>query len=239
MREPPLIGTALRTGNALRAGPYAEPAEGPLATPAEQLVIAHNPFHPHVERLRMLRTELMLRHDAAEGANVIAVVSPCAGEGRSQVSAELAIAFAQLGQATLLVDADLRRPQQHALFQAGAGGGLSRAIGERDWPALQGVAGVPALQLLTAGTPPEDPLERLSSRHFEALTQDWSRHFEYVVIDTPPASCYGDALAVATIVGRVLTLSRARHTPYRETREMLRRLTATRAQVLGAVLNHF
>lgn len=233
MREPFQVGTALRVG------PFSQVERPALAVPVERLVVAHQPFHPHVERMRMLRTELMLRHDAAQGANVIAVVSPCSGEGRSQVAAELAIAFAQLGQSTLLVDADLRRPQQHALFQAENSGGLSQAIEEQEAPALQAVAGIPALLLLTAGAPPDNPLERLSSRCFESMAQDWSKHFEFVVIDTPPAGPYGDALAVATIVGRVLTLSRARHTPYRETREMMRRLTATRAQVLGAVLNHF
>lgn len=233
MNESALINTALR------ADPFPQVERQRLAVPSDQLVAAHSPFHPRVERLRMLRTELMLRHDASRGANVIAVVSPCAGEGRSQIAAELAISFAQLGQATLLVDADLRRPQQHSLFQTSNSGGLSQAIEEGEPPALQGVAGLPALLLLTAGEPPDNPLERLSNRAFESLASDWAEHFEFVVIDTPPAGPYADALAVATVAGRVLTLSRARHTPYRETRDMLRRLAATRAQVLGAVLNHF
>lgn len=226
-------------GTALRTGAFSHVERQALAVPADQLLAAHSPFHPRVERLRMLRTELMLRHDATRGANVIAVVSPCAGEGRSQVAAELAITFAQLGQSTLLVDADLRRPQQHALFKADNSVGLSGAIEDDRPPPLQAVAGLPALLLLTAGSPPDNPLERLSSRGFESMAEDWAAHFEFVVIDTPPAGPYADAFAVATIVGRALTLSRARHTPYRDTRDMLRRLAATRAQVLGAVLNHF
>ena len=65
------------------------------------------------------------------------------------------------------------------------------------------------------------------------------QNYEFVVIDTPPVSRYADALAVATIAGRVLILSRAKMTSYKNTREMMRRLETTRAQVLGGVINHF
>jgi protein-tyrosine kinase len=207
--------------------------------PADCLVLAHSPYHPRSEQIRMLRTELLLRHDAAEGANLTAVLSPCAGEGRSQLAAELAIAFAQLGRPTLLVDADLRHPQQHVLFNADNTRGLAHAMAREEVPRFQAVQGLPSLFLLTAGAPPANPLELLSDRCFESMVGDWRQRFQFVVLDTPPVSRYADGLAVATIVGRVLSLSRARHTPYRETRDMMRRLGATQSRILGAVINHF
>lgn len=207
--------------------------------PAPCLIVAHAPFHPRSEQIRMLRTELLLRHEATDAANVIAVLSPCPREGRSQLAAELAIAFAQLNRPTLLVDADLRHPQQHVLFSADNTHGLAQALATGDAPRLQSVTGLPSLFLLAGGTPPANPLELLSDRTFEGMADQWRRQFQYVVIDTPPVSRYADGLAVATIVGRILSLSRARHTPYAQTRDMMRRLAATQSRILGAVINHF
>ena len=133
----------------------------------------------------------------------------------------------------------MRRPQQHVLFNADNSTGLSQALAQDELPPFQSVTGLPQLSLLTAGPPPPNPLELLSSREFEIMAGDWREHFRFVVLDTPPVSQYADGLAVATIVGRILSLSRARFTPYRDTREMMRRLAATQSRILGAVINHF
>lgn len=209
------------------------------AVPAERLVLAHHPFHPRSEQIRTLRTELLLRHEHNDSANTVAVLSPCPAEGRSQLAAELAISFAQLGRPTLLVDADLRQPRQHVLFNADNKEGLSQALAREQMPQLQAVAGLPTLFLLTAGPPPPNPLELLSDRCFEGMVDEWQRNFKFVVVDTPPVSQFADGLAVATIIGRVLSLSRSRHTPYKDTRNMMRRLAATQSRILGAVINHF
>ena len=209
------------------------------AAPGAALVPAHQPYHQRSEQIRLLRTELLLRHDAPDGANALAVVSAHAHEGRSQLAAELAISFAQLGQPTLLVDADLRTPSQHMLFAADNHEGLACALAREGRPALQPVAGLPALSLLTAGPLPPNPLELLSDRCFEDLVSGWRAQFQFVVLDTPPIGRYADALAVATVTGRVLTVCRATRTAFRDTRDMTRRLAATRARALGAVINHF
>lgn len=222
-----------------KAGPPVRVLYENPGVPIDRLVLAHWPYHPRSEQIRMLRTELLLRHEASDSANITAVLSPCAAEGRSQLAAELAIAFAQLGRPTLLVDADLRHPQQHVLFNVDNTRGLAHALAREEVPRYQTVKGLPSLFLLTAGAPPANPLELLSDRCFESLVGDWRQHFQFVVLDTPPVSRYADGLAVATIVGRVLSLSRARRTPYRETRDMMRRLGATQSRILGAVINHF
>lgn len=206
---------------------------------ADYSQLARDANHPRSEQIRSLRTELLLRHEDGNEANILAVLSPCPGEGRSQLAADLALSFAQLGRPTLLVDADLRHPSQHLLFNAGNVRGLAETLSRETAPALQSVAGMPMLSLLTAGTTPANPLELLSDRRFETLVMAWKQEFQFVVLDTPAVGRYADGLAVATILGRVLSLSRSGHTPYRETREMMRRLAATRSRVLGAVINHF
>jgi protein-tyrosine kinase len=206
--------------------------------PSARLVLAHDPYNPRSELIRALRTELLLRFEGRQ-ANVLCVVSPSHGEGRSQLTAELAIAFAQLGRRTLLVDADLRRPQQHKLFTTGNDRGLSDSLTRGDRPYVYPVEGLPQMSLLTTGVLPPNPLELLSSGRFERLLQDWKKNYEFVIIDTPPVTQCADALAVATMAGRVLFVVRAEHTRYRDTQETLRRLATTRSEVLGTAMNHF
>lgn len=210
-----------------------------MVDPDNRLVMAHDPYDPRCEKIGALRTELLLRCETTDRSNVVALLSPCAGEGRTLLAAELAIAFAQTGRSTLLVDADLRRPQQHLLFGAENRNGLSQAIEHGVTPPLYSVRGLSHMSVLTAGAIPGNPLELLSSRYFASMIEDWRDHFEFVVIDTAPVKHFSDGLAVASIVGRVLALSRAQRTPYRDMQDMLRRLAATRSQILGAVISHF
>jgi receptor protein-tyrosine kinase len=211
----------------------------PIAQPDERLVMAYDSCDPRCERVRALRTELMLRCERSDRAHIIALLSPCAGEGRSLLAADLAIAFGQAGLPTLLVDADLRRPQQHTLFRTDNRHGLADAIESGQPAQIYSVLGIPYLSLLTAGDVPGDPLQLLSSRNFATLVNDWRQAFRFVVIDTAPITAFADGLAVANLVGQVLVLSRAQRTPYREMDLMLRRLAATRAAILGAVISHF
>lgn len=207
--------------------------------PDDCLVMAHDPCDSRCESIRALRTELMLRREPSGRADVVALLSPCAGEGRTLLAAELAIAFAQTGRPTLLVDADLRRPQLHLLFGSDNRDGLMQAIESGEMPKLRAVRGLPTMALLTAGAALNDPLELLSSRTFATMIDDWRDNFEFVVIDTAPITQFADGLAVASLVGRVLVMSRAQHTPDKQMQDMLRRLAATRSEILGAVISHF
>ncbi len=133
----------------------------------------------------------------------------------------------------------MRKPRQHVLFPAGNERGLGDALVRGDRPYQYQVEGLPQMSLLTAGTIPGNPLELLSSGRFERLLTEFRRSNEFVIIDAPPVNLYADALAVATLAGRVLIVSRAEHTLYKDTREMLRKLSTTRAQILGAAISYF
>jgi receptor protein-tyrosine kinase len=213
--------------------------QGERVTPSPKLILAHDPENPRSERLRALRTELLLLHETGPGANMVAVLSPGPGEGRSQLCGELAISFAQLGRRTLLVDADMRKPQQHVLFGSTNEHGLSQAIAHNEKPYYHPVTGLPFMHLLTAGPIPPNPLELLSDGRFSNLLNEWRNSYEFIVLDTPPVAQCADGLAVATMAARALVLSRAQHTTYKSTRALLRRLASTQSRLLGAVINHF
>lgn len=190
--------------------------------------------------MRSLRTELLLRYDRrSRAANVLAVMSPGAGEGRSQTAAELAQSFARTGQSTLLIDADLRHPSQHVRFGQDNNPGLVEAITEERSSQFLQVDDSGLLFLLPSGGPSDAAVELLSSRSFENLLDVWAQRFDHIILDTPPAGDFPDALALGTIARRVLIVNRAQRTSINACREMLRRLEATRAEVLGAVVCHF
>ena len=205
--------------------------------PSTELILAHQPDHPYSESVRSLRTELLLRCKNTRG--IIAVLSPNAGDGRSKLAAELAVAFAQLERRTLLVDADLRKPSLHHLFATENDLGLAQALTNGGPHHFHGITQLPEMALLTSGEVPQNPLELLSGRGFERAIKEWRRNFEFVILDTPPVTRFSDAAAIAAVAGNVLILGRAAATRFKDLNEVCRNLSAAHCRILGAVINNF
>jgi receptor protein-tyrosine kinase len=191
------------------------------------------------ESLQAIRTEILLRRETPQRAEVIAVISAGATEGRSTLAAELAIAFAEAGHATLLVDADLRQPCQHELFNLPNQLGLAQLLMFGNRPLLHVPPGLPQLTVMTAGDRPARPLDLLSHPAFAEAISAWRDQYRVVVIDTPALGQWPDGAAIANVAGRALLATRSGHTRYTELRTALRRLAPTRSRVMGAVINHF
>jgi len=213
--------------------------EGDRVVPGQALLLANQPDSPHSETVRTLRTELLMRTSGRRGAAIFALLSPGQQEGRSQLCAELAIAFAQLGGRTLLVDADMRRPRQHVLFGCDNDIGLAQALVDSNSLRIRRVEGFENMGLLPSGCLPPNPLELLSGPRFERLVGDWRRSYEFVLVDTPPVGQYSDGLTVATAAGSVIVLGRRNITSFSAMSELQRKVENTYARVVGAVLNQF
>lgn len=205
--------------------------------PSAELILPHQPDHPYSEAVRSLRTELLLRCKGSRG--IIALLSPSAGDGRSKLAAELAVAFAQLERRTLLVDADLRKPSQHRLFATDNDFGLAQALTNGAPHHFHGIKSLPEMALITSGEVPQNPLELLSGRGFERAIREWRRNFEFIILDTPPVTRFSDAVAIAAVAGNVLVLGRAEATRFKDLHEVYRNLSAAHSRILGAVLNRF
>src|SRR5687768_3634559 len=154
---------------------------------SKELIAAWDPFHPTVEELRTVRTQLLLRWFNPEaGRRTLAIASACPREGRSFIAANLAVVFSQLGQRTLLIDADFRSPRQQNIFNIPDRFGLSSALsGRSDLSAAAPVAGLTGLAVLAAGPLPPNPLELLSRGSFAALLSKAQSEFDVILIDTP------------------------------------------------------
>jgi protein-tyrosine kinase len=217
--------------------PHLEPGDGF----SEELVVALQPFHPRAEEMRALRTQLMIRwSQAAPGPRVLAMVSPGPREGRSYIAANLAVVFAQLGERTLLIDADLRAPRQHRIFNVPGNVGLSAVLSGRAYAeAIVPLSKFGPLALLPAGARPPNPQELLSRQGFALLLQGVRRDFDIVLVDTPPARNSADAHSVAFRAGSALLIARRDHTTAAEVAGALRELGDAGCRVAGTVLNAF
>jgi protein-tyrosine kinase len=206
-----------------------------------ELVVAYEPFHRRAEELRALRTQLLIRWtNGAAKQRVLTVVSPGAGEGRSYVAANLAASFAQLGERTLLIDADLRSPRQHQIFGIANRVGLSAVLsGRADGTAVVPLPELGRLSVLPAGAIPPNPQELLSRRVLGILLHELRANYDVIFIDTPPALPYADAQCVAFRAGSAIVINRKDHTRVADTNSVIKDMSEAGTHVIGAVLNSF
>jgi chain length determinant protein tyrosine kinase EpsG len=208
---------------------------------AKELIAAWDPFHPVVEELRTVRTQLLIRwFNPGAGRRTLAICSPGAREGRSFIAANLAVSFSQLGQRALLIDADFRAPRQQSIFNVPDRFGLSSALsGRADLSVASPVTGLAGLSVLPAGPLPPNPLELLSRGSFAALLAKAQSEYDIVIIDTPPAAEYADAQTVAYRAGDALLVSRQDHTRVADTERTVREISDASARIVGTLMNAY
>jgi protein-tyrosine kinase len=208
---------------------------------SKELIAAWDPFNAVVEELRALRTQLLVRwFNPGAGRRTLAITSPCAREGRSFIAANLAVVFSQLGQRTLLIDADFRAPRQQSIFNISDRYGLSSVLsGRSDLSAAAPVAGLTGLAVLPSGPLPPNPLELLSRGGFAALLSKAQAEFDMILIDTPPVTEYADASAITFRAGDALMISRKDQTRVADTEQAMRELSDASARVVGTLMNSY
>ena len=206
---------------------------------SHELVAAYQPDSPAVEELRMLRSQLMLRwfNHSAERKG-LAVVSADSGDGRSYIAANLAIVFSQLGERTLLIDADMRVPRQHRLFNLGKRAGLSDIlVGRAGSEAVVSIEALPNLSVLSAGATPPNPQELLGRQNFSKLLLAFGEDFDVIIVDTPPASACADAHTVAVRTGAALIVARQGKSSMAQLAQFTQSLREFGVTLVGSVLN--
>lgn len=216
--------------------PYLHPGDANLS---DELVAAYHPFSAQVEALRALRTQLLLRWFNPE-RKALAIVSPARGDGRSYLAANLAIVFSQLGERTLLIDADMRDARQHQLFRLSNQYGLSALLtGRVDGAAIERVTHFANLSVLPAGATPPNPLELVSRPEFKDMVSHESTNYDVVLIDTPAAVTSSDAQAIAARAGGALVVAREDRTRIEAISRLSASIQSSHAEVVGCVLNRF
>lgn len=216
--------------------PYLQPGESGFSP---RLVAAFDPFSPQVETLRAVRSQLMLRW-FARGRKSLAIVAVDSGDGASLFAANLAVVFSQLGEQTLLVDANLRQPHQQDIFDLKSRQGLSDVLaGRADLSATTKIDSFVDLSVLSSGTLPPNPQELLSRSSFGNLNAQLESRYDVVLYDTAAFATAADALAIAGRVGGVLLVVRKNKTHLDDIMTMCDQVTHAGAEVVGSVLVDF
>lgn len=204
---------------------------------SKELVTAYRPFSPQIEVFRAIRSQLMLRWFADQKS--LAIVSPSRQEGRSVLTANLAIVFSLLGERTLLIDGDLRQPRQRELFNGHEKKGLSDLLAERaDMSIIKEVPAFNGLSILTSGTIPPNSSE-LISKKLSSYLEKFELTYDVILIDTPSVEQGTDALVLASKATGVLLLARQHHTRLNALENLKDSLESLGVTCVGSVVNDF
>jgi len=193
--------------------------------------------HEFSEAFRGIRTNILFS-SADAGSKSIVVTSTGPGEGKSIVSANLAMSLALAGQRVLLIDGDMRRPKTHELFGVALEPGLSNVmVGNAKASEAVKKTLTPNLWLMAAGKHPPNPAELLGSKRFKDFMSSLGEHFEWVIIDTPPVMAVTDASVLAHSATGVVFVVGSEMTSKGAAKTALEQLDAAKAKYVGGILN--
>lgn len=235
VKLPTLAGIA-----SLRQTEAKHAAERPLVTLLE-------PRSPISEAYRTLRTGILFANIDKNHRSLM-VTSATPGEGKSSTVANLAVVMAQAGHSVLLIDADLRRPTIHQIFNVSKNNGLTNVLldlGRTDKPEdialllqkAQKQTAQKGLSVLTCGNIPPNPSELIGSERMRSFIAFALTQFDYVIFDTPPCLAVTDAVVLSTLVDGTLMVTQAGRTRRNQIQQTIERLQDVQANLLGVVLN--
>ncbi|PTQ51207.1 MAG: Tyrosine-protein kinase Wzc [Brockia lithotrophica] len=202
-----------------------------------QLVSWDDPTSPEAEAFRSLRTNLQFAA-AARPYRSLLVTSSVPGEGKSLVSANLGVVFAQAGKKVLLVDADLRRPTLHKYLRTSNRVGLTNVlVGAHSLSSAIQELRIPGLSFLPSGPVPPNPGELLGSQIMHQLVEQLSNRFDLVFLDTPPVLFMSDARLLAPSVDGALLVVRWKFARRDLVKKAVQLLRLTNTHIYGVVFN--
>jgi capsular exopolysaccharide synthesis family protein len=201
------------------------------------LFVHANPRSAAAECLRSIRTNLLFM-SPEKPLRTIVVTSASPSEGKTTTATALAEVMADGGNRVLIVDADMRRPQLHKVFELSNEAGLSSLIvGEGQLDQLIRPSRIPNLSVLTCGPIPPNPAELLHTEGFEKLLTAMAQRFDRVIIDSPPAGVVADAVVISTQVDGTLLVLKAGQTSRDAAVRATRSILDVKGRIFGAVLN--
>lgn len=210
----------------------------PLERSSKSLVsVEDDPHGRHAEAIRRLRTNLMFV-DVTTGRHSFVVTSAMPGEGKTTTAVNLALAMADSGRRTLLVDADLRNPSvAKALGMEGSVGLTTVLLGDAQVHDVIQTWGTAGMDVLPAGQVPPNPSELLGSAPMEALLTSLVDEYDFVLIDSPPVVPVIDAVVIERLTGGLLMVVGVDRTRKKDLVAALRQLDTVGARVSGFARN--
>ncbi|HEY1097470.1 MAG TPA: polysaccharide biosynthesis tyrosine autokinase, partial [Myxococcota bacterium] len=206
-------------------------------TRERDLYIVNNPRSTVAECARFVRTNLLFM-SPDRPLRTLVVTSPSPQEGKSTTAVMIAVAMAQAGSRTLIVDTDLRKPRLHRVFGVDSDVGVSSVLlGDSTVAAAVQATEVPNLDVLVCGVLPPNPAEILLSDRFRELVAELGARYDRVIFDTPPVGPVTDPAILGTLVDGVVLITKCGQTTKDSVTLAMRALRDANARVFGAILN--
>ena len=210
----------------------------PGSKPSDHLVTHQIPRAPVSEAFRMVRTNLNFAA-VDSGLHTFIVCSASPGEGKSTTTANLAVVMAQTGKRVLVVDADLRRPIQHKIFEIANNQGLTTAILDNQTPVSNHIqeTAVPNLSVMTSGPIPPNPAELLNSQRMNQILTELKEKADVILFDSPPILSVADASILAPQVDGCLLMVEVAKTRRNIFLQAVTRISNANVHVYGCIMN--
>ena len=191
------------------------------------------------EAFNQLRTNIMYTPNDSDGCPVYGITSAEMSVGKSTISANLALSFAQLGQKVLLVDADMRRPTQHKIFGLGSD---QKGLSELLYEIIKDDASVMKLArgnttIITSGAIPPNPSALMLGKKIGELIEKWKKEFDIIFIDLPPVGMVTDPLTISDKINGYVFVATVNKSDARNVNEAIDTITQVGAKIVGIVIN--
>ena len=197
-----------------------------------------HPQEPASEAYRCVRTSIFFASTQENPLKVMLLTSPGPQEGKTTTLCNLGIVMAQIGKKVLFVDADMRKPRLHGVFKTQNERGLSDFLScQADFEELIKRTEVENISIITAGTPPPNPSELLSSHRVKEFIDSAAKKFDIVLFDTPPAAVVTDAIVLSHAVDGVIMLVESGKTSKKALPYVCNLFIDSGSKVIGAILN--
>jgi len=207
-----------------------------ISYPVELITYGH-PKSMLSEAYRSIRTSILLS-SSEKPPKMIAVTSPNPGEGKTTTVTNTAIALSQTGAQVLIIDADMRKPRIHKIFNHENGMGLSNFLsGHGDLESIIKKSEVPNLFYIPVGPIPPNPSELLGSNLFKKMLEVLEARFDHILVDSPPVLGFADAVVLSSAVNGVILTVLGGKTPREALQRAKEALQQTNTRILGVVIN--
>ncbi len=206
-----------------------------------ELIVANNPKSGVAEAIKTIRTNLLFS-SIDEPVKSILMTSSMSGEGKSFVSANLAVAFAQTGVKVLIVDCDLRRGRQHKIFNIDNEQGLSNLLlddVDKNYKKYIKKTRYENIYVLPMGIVPPNPSELLASAKNKQLAKTLKQKFDLVIYDGVPVGGLTDSIIMADLVDKIVIVSAYKVTPVEFLANTNKALEKFKDKIAGVILNKF
>lgn len=206
-----------------------------------ELIVKNKPKSIISEDIRTIRTNLEFLLTDNESKTFM-ITSSVPGEGKSFISSNLAVAFAQYDKKVLIIDCDMRLGRTHKIFELSNKNGLSNLIAkyDEDETALEEYiqkTEVKNLYVLPRGVVPPNPSELLSSKRFELILNKLKKVFDYIILDSVPTNGLPDALVLSKLVDKTLIVCKYGYTDITDLESTKKALENVNANIAGVVIN--